>query len=220
MVHSQQTQFLRQCARRQAQLRTWIMDSVARMDALVSRGFPVLFGAGWREKMMGMTTPEKTKLLTYICDHSLELVANEQEVRYSRASVDDVNETQGFDALLFNCQLENKLTLSADPASFGTGNRNTVASKGDRVLTIKLQHDGVRTHGVFAAIIDLTHAANPMTGWASAATTGRPRDSFATLKIHNDDEELIIPVCGNIRLGRTYVRAVYGPPANLGGERR
>ena len=209
MAHSQKTQFLRQCVKQKQHLTNWIINSVAQMDALVAKGFPVLFGDGWQEKMKAMTTPEKTKLLTYIFDHSLELVAREQQLIYTKASVDITSETHGFDALLFNCEIENKLTLSKDKASFGTGNRNTIESKGNRILSVKLIHNGVETIKLFVTVIDLTHKSHSKTGWASSATVGRPRDSFATLKIHVDDYEIIVPICGGLKQGKDYIHATY-----------
>ena len=83
------------------------------------------------DEYFGDNTVDKTKLLANIFNPALEDAAKNLGVDYI------TEETVGYDAILLSEEIENKLTLGKDSASFATGNNHS-KTKVDKIFVCKL----------------------------------------------------------------------------------
>ena len=101
------------------------------------------------------------------------------------------------------------MTLGSTTSSFATGNNHS-KTKVDKIFVCKLQQNGNNFPEVFAAIVDLSLATNPATGWSDSVTaTGKNNNGFSTLKIHKEDALCITPIYGKIRKTTKYIHTEY-----------
>ena len=145
-------------------------------------------------------TVDKTKFIAPIFNGDLELSAEEIGVDYIS------EEAVGYDCISQGVKLENKLSL-AQPKSAGlaTGN-NHGKTKVPQVFCTKLQYD-VDTNkivGIFAAIVDLSKATNPLTRWKDeqqkdADGEVKNNNGFSTLYVHRDDRHCITTILGDLK---------------------
>lgn len=145
-------------------------------------------------------TVDKTKFIAPIFNGDLELSAEEIGVDYIS------EEAVGYDCISQGVKLENKLSL-AQPKSAGlaTGNNHS-KTKVPQVFCTKLQYD-VDTNkivGIFAAIVDLSKATNPLTRWKDeqqkdADGEVKNNNGFSTLYVHRDDRHCITTILGDLK---------------------
>jgi len=171
----------------------------------LQKGLSVISGGRFNDldEYFGDNTVDKTKLLANIFNPALEDAANSLGVDYI------TEETVGYDAILLAEYLENKLTLGSTTSSFATGNNHS-KTKVDKIFVCKLQQNGNDFPEIFAAIVDLSLATNPATGWSDSVTaTGKNNNGFSTLKIHKEDALCITPIYGKIRKTTKYIHTEY-----------
>lgn len=187
-------------------LESWVRGSVGAMDRILDDGFPNVFGKNWRQKMSDFPTTARTKLLTYVFDHALEVMAPQMKVKYRAANNEGRSETNHFDCYIFDYEVENKLSLGRQASSFATGSSHNTENKVSRILVVKVLSEDYRTKKVFAAFVDLADAINKDSKWHTAGRSG-----FSTLKISVQDEGIIVPLCGKIRSGKRFVQTEHEP---------
>ena len=171
----------------------------------LQKGLSIISGGRFNDldEYFGDNTVDKTKLLANIFNPALEDAAKDLGVDYI------TEETVGYDAILLSEEIENKLTLGNSTASFATGNNHS-KTKVDKIFVCKLQQTGNEFPEVFAAIVDLSLAQNPNTGWTDSVTkTGKNNNGFSTLKIHKEDALCITPIYGKIRKTTKYIHTEY-----------
>jgi hypothetical protein len=171
----------------------------------LQKGLSVISGGRFRDldEYFGDNTVDKTKLLANIFNPALEDAARNLGVDYV------TEETVGYDAILLAEEIENKLTLGSTTSSFATGNNHS-KTKVDKIFVCKLQQNGNDFPEVFAAIVDLSLATNPATGWSDSVTaTGKNNNGFSTLKIHKEDALCVTPIYGKIRKTTKYIHTEY-----------
>ena len=171
----------------------------------LQKGLSVISGGRFNDldEYFGDNTVDKTKLLANIFNPALEDAAKNLGVDYV------TEETVGYDAVLIAEEIENKLTLGKDSASFATGNNHS-KTKVDKIFVCKLQQNGNDFPEVFAAIVDLSLASNPATGWSDSVTkTGKNNNGFSQLRIHKEDALCITPIYGKIRKTTKYIHTEY-----------
>jgi hypothetical protein len=171
----------------------------------LQKGLSVISGGRFNDldEYFGDNTVDKTKLLANIFNPALEDAARNLGVDYV------TEETVGYDALLLAKEIENKLTLGKDGASFATGNNHS-KTKVDLIFVCKLQQNGNDFPEVFAAIVDLSLATNPATGWSDSVTkTGKNNNGFSQLRIHKEDALCVTPIYGKIRKTTKYIHTEY-----------
>ena len=171
----------------------------------LQKGLSVMSGGRFTDldEYFGDTTVDKTKLLANVFNPALQDVADKCGVDYI------TEETTGYDAILMKEELENKLTLTKSTSSFATGNNHS-KSKVDKVFVVKATQVGNIFPSVFAAIVDLSLATNPATGWDDKVSeTGKNNNGFSTLRVHNDDLHCITVIYGKVRKTQKFVHTVY-----------
>ena len=171
----------------------------------LQKGLSVISGGRFNDldEYFGDNTVDKTKLLANIFNPALEDAARNLGVDYV------TEETVGYDAILLAEEIENKLTLGSTTSSFATGNNHS-KTKVDKIFVCKLQQNGNDFPEVFAAIVDLSLATNPATGWSDSVTaTGKNNNGFSTLKIHKEDALCVTPIYGKIRKTTKYIHTEY-----------
>jgi len=171
----------------------------------LQKGLSVISGGRFNDldEYFGDNTVDKTKLLANIFNPALEDAAKNLGVDYV------TEETVGYDAVLIAEEIENKLTLGKDSASFATGNNHS-KTKVDKIFVCKLQQNGNEFPEIFAAIVDLSLASNPATGWSDSVTkTGKNNNGFSQLRIHKEDALCITPIYGKIRKTTKYIHTEY-----------
>ena len=171
----------------------------------LQKGLSVISGGRFNDldEYFGDNTVDKTKLLANIFNPALEDAAKNLGVDYI------TEETVGYDAILLAEEIENKLTLGSTTSSFATGNNHS-KTKVDKIFVCKLQQNGNDLPEVFAAIVDLSLATNPATGWSDSVTaTGKNNNGFSTLKIHKEDALCVTPIYGKIRRTAKYIHTEY-----------
>ena len=171
----------------------------------LQKGLSVISGGRFSDldEYFGDNTVDKTKLLANIFNPALEDAAKNLGVDYV------TEETVGYDAVLIAEEIENKLTLGKDSASFATGNNHS-KTKVDKIFVCKLQQNGNEFPEIFAAIVDLSLASNPATGWSDSVTkTGKNNNGFSQLRIHKEDALCITPIYGKIRKTTKYIHTEY-----------
>ena len=193
-------------AQEKSALRTWVLNAVGEMDRLVDDAFPQLFGKDWLRKMGDFPTAARTKLLTYVFDHALEEMAERASIDYRAANNEGAAETNNFDCYIFDYEVENKLSLGKDTSSFATGSSHNTDKKVDRILVVKILSEDYVSKAVFAAFVDLSDARRGDSKWhaGDSRSTG-----FSTLKIAVSDEGIIVPLCGETRLGKRFIHTEY-----------
>jgi len=171
----------------------------------LQKGLSVMSGGRFTDldEYFGDTTVDKTKLLANVFNPALQDVAEKCGVDYI------TEETTGYDAILLDEKLENKLTLTKSTSSFATGNNHS-KTKVDKVFVVKASQVGNIFPSVFAAIVDLSLATNPKTGWDDKVSeTGNNNNGFSTLRVHNDDLHCITVIYGKVRKTQKFVHTVY-----------
>ena len=145
-------------------------------------------------------TVDKTKFIAPIFNGDLELSAEEIGVDYIS------EEAVGYDCISKGVKLENKLSLAKEKAAgLATGNNHS-KTKVPQVFCTKLQYD-VDTNkiiGIFAAIVDLSKATNPLTRWKDDQQKGddgevKNNNGFSTLFVHRDDGHCVTPIMGGLK---------------------
>ena len=145
-------------------------------------------------------TVDKTKFIAPIFNGDLELSAEEIGVDYIS------EEAVGYDCISKGVKLENKLSLAKEKAAgLATGNNHS-KTKVPQVFCTKLQYD-VDTNkiiGIFAAIVDLSKATNPLTRWKDeqqkdADGEVKNNNGFSTLYVHRDDRHCITTILGDLK---------------------
>ena len=120
-------------------------------------------------------TVDKTKFLANIFNPALEDSAKELGVDYI------TEETVGYDAILLEQEIENKMSLGSSTSSFATGNNHS-KTKVDKIFCIKFTQSENDFPSVFACIVDLSLKQNEATGWTDSVTkTGKNNNGFSTL---------------------------------------
>lgn len=171
----------------------------------LQKGLSIMSGGRFTDldEYFGETTVDKTKLLANVFNPALQDVAENCGVDYI------TEETTGYDAILLNEKLENKLTLTKTTSSFATGNNHS-KTKVDKVFVVKASQVGNIFPSVFAAIVDLSLATNPKTGWDDKVSeTGNNNNGFSTLRVHNDDLHCITVIYGKVRKTQKFIHTVY-----------
>lgn len=145
-------------------------------------------------------TVDKTKFIAPIFNGDLELSAEEIGVDYIS------EEAVGYDCISQGVKLENKLSLAKEKAAgLATGNNHS-KTKVPQVFVTKLKYD-VETNkivGIFAAIVDLSKATNPLTRWKDDQQKGddgevKNNNGFSTLYVHRDDRHCITTILGDLK---------------------
>jgi len=171
----------------------------------LNKGLSVISGGRFNDldEYFGDNTVDKTKLLANIFNPALEDAAKQLGVDYI------TEETTGYDAILLQEELENKLTLGQDTSSFATGNNHS-KTKVDKVFVVKTQQVGNLFPVCFAAIVDLSLVNHPDSGWTDNVTkTGKNNNGFSKLQIHKDDAAAITVIYGKIRKTTKYIHTEY-----------
>ena len=171
----------------------------------LQKGLSIMSGGRFTDldEYFGDTTVDKTKLLANVFNPALQDTAEKCGVDYI------TEETTGYDAILLDEKIENKLTLTKTTSSFATGNNHS-KSKVDKVFVVKASQVGNIFPSVFAAVIDLSLATNPETGWDDKVTkTGKNNNGFSTLRVHNDDLHCITVIYGKVRKADKFIHTVY-----------
>ena len=171
----------------------------------LQKGLSIMSGGRFTDldEYFGETTVDKTKLLANVFNPALQDVAENCGIDYV------TEETTGYDAILLQEEIENKLTLGKTTSSFATGNNHS-KSKVDKVFVVKASQVGNIFPSVFAAVIDLSLATNPETGWDDKVTkTGKNNNGFSTLRVHNDDLHCITVIYGKVRKADKFIHTVY-----------
>lgn len=138
-------------------------------------------------------TVEKTKFISPVFNTSLARIAKEEGYDYIK------EEAVGYDSKCLSSELENKLCLSSNPSQFATGNNHS-KSKVQQIFCTKVSQVGNIFPSGFAAIVDLSKASHPDTGWTDTVTkTGKNNHGFSGLQIHIDDVDCITVIHGSIR---------------------
>ena len=196
--------FMNKITKERASLEAWIRASVGEMDKIMDVGFPNVFGRDWRQKMGKFPVSARTKLLTYVFDYAIEEMAKRLKIQYSAANNQGASETNNFDCYLFGCEVENKLSLGSNNASFGTGSKHNIDGKVSRILAVKVkQSKDYHSEEMFAAVIDLSLATHKDSKWH----IGKGKSGFSALKVSVHDEGIVIPLCGDTKLGKKYLLA-------------
>lgn len=192
--------------RKEPDLRAWLERGIDIMDEKIAEAFPFLFGKEkWKGKMQRMPTAATTKLVTHIFDVALEEAAVELNFNYRAADSGGASEMRRFDCILLDFEVENKLSLGKSASSFATGSKHTTV-KVDRVLCVKLQHDGTKTAKAFAAAIDLEQRNSLDSTWHES-----DRGGFTSLKIQTDDAQIVHAIIGSIRQNEKWVTTQLEP---------
>jgi len=182
-----------------------VPSALALTTQRLQKGLSIMSGGRFTDldEYFGETTVDKTKLLANVFNPALQDVAENCGVDYI------TEETTGYDAILLNEKLENKLTLTKSTSSFATGNNHS-KTKVDKVFVVKASQVGNIFPSVFAAIVDLSLATNPKTGWDDKVSeTGNNNNGFSTLRVHNDDLHCITVIYGKVRKTQKFVHTVY-----------
>ena len=186
-------------------LYTMVPRALALTTQRLQKGLSIMSGGRFTDldEYFGETTVDKTKLLANVFNPALQDVAENCGIDYV------TEETTGYDAILLQEEIENKLTLGKTTSSFATGNNHS-KSKVDKVFVVKASQVGNIFPSVFAAVIDLSLATNPETGWDDKVTkTGKNNNGFSTLRVHNDDLHCITVIYGKVRKADKFIHTVY-----------
>ena len=150
-----------------------------------------------------MCIRDRTKFLANIFNPALEDSAKELGVDYI------TEETVGYDAILLEHEIENKMSLGSSTSSFATGNNHS-KTKVDKIFCIKFTQKENDFPSVFACIVDLSLKQNDATGWTDSVTkTGKNNNGFSTLRVHNEDKMCITPIFGSVRRTQKFIHTVY-----------
>lgn len=171
----------------------------------LQKGLSIISGGRYTDldEYFGETTVDKTKLLANVFNPALEDAAKQCGVDYIS------EETIGYDAKCIGEEIENKLSLTKSTSSFATGNNHS-KTKVDKVFCVKVTQIGNIFPSVFACIVDLSLATNPLTGWDDKVTeTGNNNNGFSTLRVHNDDLHCITVIYGKVRKTTKYIHTEY-----------
>ena len=171
----------------------------------LQKGLSIISGGRFNDldEYFGDNTVDKTKLLANIFNPALEDAAKQLGVDYI------TEETVGYDAILLDEEIENKLTLGSSTSSFATGNNHS-KTKVDKIFCVKATQVGNIFPSVFACIVDLSTATHPETGWDDKVTeTGKNNNGFSTLRVHNDDLHCVTVIYGKVRKTRKFVHTDY-----------
>ena len=171
----------------------------------LQKGLSILSGGRFNDldEYFGETTVDKTKLLANVFNPALQDAADQNQIDYI------TEETTGYDAILCEEKLENKLTLTQSTSSFATGNNHS-KTKVDKIFCVKATQVGNIFPSVFACIVDLSTATHPETGWDDKVTeTGKNNNGFSTLRVHNDDLHCVTVIYGKVRKTRKFVHTDY-----------
>lgn len=182
-----------------------VPNALALTTQRLQKGLSIMSGGRFTDldEYFGDTTVDKTKLLANVFNPALQDTAEKYGVDYI------TEETTGYDAILLDEKLENKLTLTKSTSSFATGNNHS-KTKVDKVFVVKATQVGNIFPSVFAAIVDLSLATNPATGWDDKVSeTGKNNNGFSTLRVHNDDLHCITVIYGKVRKTQKFVHTVY-----------
>ena len=186
-------------------LYTMVPRALALTTQRLQKGLSIMSGGRFTDldEYYGETTVDKTKLLANVFNPALQDVADNCGIDYV------TEETTGYDAILLQEEIENKLTLTKTTSSFATGNNHS-KSKVDKVFVVKASQVGNIFPSVFAAVIDLSLATHPETGWDDKVTkTGKNNNGFSTLRVHNDDLHCITVMYGKVRKADKFIHTVY-----------
>jgi hypothetical protein len=118
---------------------------------------------------------------------------NESVLKYISKKINPNWEYQGglgFDSMWSGVELEHKLSLSGSNSWTG----HPYSNKLPWHLLMKFKLDVDKIKSLFVGMINL-ETCSELTNWTS---TQSPSSSYATLKIHNDDVENIIPIFGGL----------------------
>lgn len=205
------SQFLNKL-RKEPNLRVWLERGIAIMDERIVQAFPILFGQDkWKDKMQQMPTATTAKLLTHVIDVALEAAAEELNFNYRTATSGGASEMRRFDCILLDFEVENKLALGGEVSVFATGSKHTTV-KVDRILCVKLQHDGTRTAKAFAAAIDMEQKTLPDSAWNTGSKEGKEnKGGFTALKIRKEDAAIVFAIIGEIKLNRKWLGTLLEP---------
>jgi hypothetical protein len=186
-------------------LYTMVPRALALTTQRLQKGLSIMSGGRFTDldEYFGETTVDKTKLLANVFNPALQDVAENCGIDYV------TEETTGYDAILLQEEIENKLTLGKTTSSFATGNNHS-KSKVDKVFVVKASQVGNIFPSVFAAVIDLSLATNPETGWDDTVSkTGKNNNGFSKLRVHNDDLHCITVMYGKVRKTKKFIHTEY-----------
>ena len=186
-------------------LYTMVPRALALTTQRLQKGLSIMSGGRFTDldEYFGETTVDKTKLLANVFNPALQDVAENCGIDYV------TEETTGYDAILLQEEIENKLTLGKTSSSFATGNNHS-KSKVDKVFVVKASQVGNIFPSVFAAVIDLSLATNPETGWDDTVSkTGKNNNGFSKLRVHNDDLHCITVMYGKVRKTKKFIHTEY-----------
>jgi len=187
------------------ELRKLVLPALQLATKRLCEALPILTGGVYNtlDDFFGDNTCDKTKFSAPIFNPALQSVANSLNVEYI------TEEVVGYDAKLLGCELENKLSLTKSTSSFATGNNHSKA-KTDKHFVVKVTQEGNNFPEVFAAIVDLSIATHPDTGWTDSVTkTGKNNNGFSQLQIHKSDALCVEVIYGRIRPTRKYMHTEY-----------
>jgi len=152
-------------------------------------------------------TVDKTKFIAPIFNDDLECVAKELGIDYIQ------EEAVGYDAILREEEIENKLSLTSQDAAFSTGNNHS-KTKVDKVFCTRLRQEGNVFTEVFACIVDLSLAKHEDTRWYNEQKKDKDgnvknNNGFATLKVHKSDSDCVTIIHGNIHKAAKFLHPKY-----------
>jgi|TARA_B100000902_G_C27017621_1_gene768000 hypothetical protein len=152
-------------------------------------------------------TVDKTKFIAPIFNDDLECVAKELGIDYIQ------EEAVGYDAILREEEIENKLSLTSQDAAFSTGNNHS-KTKVDKVFCTRLRQEGNVFTEVFACIVDLSLAKHEDTRWYNEQKKDKDgnvknNNGFATLKVHKSDTDCVTIIHGNIHKAAKFLHPKY-----------
>ena len=187
------------------ELRKLVLPALQLATKRLCEALPILTGGVYNtlDDFFADNTCDKTKFAAPIFNPALQSVANSLNVEYI------TEEVVGYDAKLLGCELENKLSLTKSTSSFATGNNHSKA-KTDKHFVVKVTQEGNNFPEVFAAIVDLSIATHPETGWTDSVTkTGKNNNGFSQLRIHKSDALCVERIYGRIRPARKFMHTEY-----------
>lgn len=186
--------------RNEPDLRAWIERSIAIMDSRIADVFPCLFGVRrWKDKMRSIPTIDTAHILAPIFDRALEEAAVELDFNYRAIESGISQEMRPFDGILLDFEVENEFSLGESTPSFATSSKHMTV-KGNRVLCVKLQHDGTQTAQAFAAVIDMEQKTSLDSAWHT-----RERGGVTSLKIHTEDAQIVLAIIGSIKQNTKWI---------------
>ena len=184
-----------------------IKGSLSRTTAKLNETLPILNSKKPTLDEWFPLTVDKTKFIAPIFNDDLECVAKELGVDYIQ------EEAVGYDAILRETELENKLSLGQEKAAFSTGNNHS-KTKVDKVFYTKLKQEGNVFTEVFACIVDLSLAKHPDTRWYNEQKKDKNGNvkninGFATLRVHKSDRDCVTIIHGDIHSAAKFLHPRY-----------